>query len=138
MTIELTYLVATAILTGLLWIPSVLGQVQTRGFLKPQDYVDLPSSPLAPWAVRANRAHINAVENFSTFAAVVFVAHLAGVATPLTAGAAAVYFWARLIHAIVFISGFKYAMARTGIFTISWIAFLVIAVEVLRHGAMAG
>jgi uncharacterized MAPEG superfamily protein len=138
MTPELTCLVATAILTGLLWIPSVLGQVKGRGFLKPEDYVDLPDSPLPSWAERANRAHINAVENFSTFAAVVIVAHLVGVSTPLTAGAAAVFFWARLAHAVVFIMGFKHAMARTVLFTVAWSAFMVIALEVVRHGILAG
>ncbi|AGI66016.1 hypothetical protein OAN307_c02550 [Octadecabacter antarcticus 307] len=133
MTTELIYLTLTAILTGVLWIPAVIGQVQSRGTLKPEDYVTLPNSPLADWAVRANRAHVNAVENLGAFAAVVIVAHLAGVSTGLTAAAAAVYFFARLIHAVVFISGFKHFMARTLLFTISWLAFLVIAIEVLRH-----
>ncbi|MFT4623987.1 MAG: putative MAPEG superfamily protein [Myxococcota bacterium] len=133
MTTELTYLVLTAILTGLLWIPSVLGQIQSRGFLKPKDYVHLPDSPLADWAVRANRAHQNAVENFSSFAAVVLVGHLAGVSTTATVTAAMVYFFARVVHAIVFISGFKHLMARTMVFTVAWGAFLVFAIEVLRH-----
>ena len=79
MTPELTYLMATAILTGLLWIPSVLGQIKGRGLLQQEDYVNLPTGELPAWAVRATRAHGNAVENFSAFAAVVIVAHLIGV-----------------------------------------------------------
>jgi uncharacterized MAPEG superfamily protein len=133
MTTELTYLTLTAILTGVLWIPAVIGQVQSRGPLKPEDYVTLPTGPLADWAIRANRAQVNSVENFSTFAAVVIVAHLAGVSTGLTATAAAVYFFARLVHAVVFIAGIKYFMVRTVVFTISWLAFLAIAIEVLRQ-----
>jgi len=79
------------------------------------------------------------VENFSSFAAVVIVAHLLGVSTQITSVAAAVYFWARLAHAIIMISGVKHLMARTMIFTVAWSAFLAIAVEVLRHaGAVAG
>ena len=78
---DATYLMLTAILTGVLWIPSVVGQVQSRGFLQPEDYVNLPTSPLKPWAVRANRAHQNAIENFAQFAAVVIVAHLANVSS---------------------------------------------------------
>ena len=135
MTTELTYLTLTAVLTGLLWIPSVVGQVQSRGFLKPEDYVNIPTGALESGAVRANRAHVNAVENFSAFAAVVIVAHLAGVTSSVTAASAAIYFFARLAHAIVFISGFKYLMARTVIFSIGWAAFLAIAVEILRHAA---
>ncbi len=137
MTTELMYLLLTALLTGVLWIPSVLGQVRSRGLLQPQDYVTLPTAPLSDWATRANRAHLNAVENFSTFAAVVLVGHLLGVSTGLTAGAAAVFFFARLAHAAVFLAGVKHFMARTLVFTVAWAAFLVLAEEVLRLGRAA-
>ena len=103
-------------------------------YLRPEDYVNLPVTPLKPWAVRANRAHINAVENFSVFAAVVIVGHLLDVHTALTEGAAVVFFVGRLAHALIFIGGIKHLMARTMIFTVAWSAWLVIAVEVLRHG----
>jgi len=79
MTPELTYLLLTAILTGILWIPVVIGYVKSRGPLKPSDYVVAPTSPLPPWVNRANRAQINAVENLVTFATVVLIAHAAGV-----------------------------------------------------------
>lgn len=134
MTIELLYLTLTAILTGLLWIPAVAGQIQGRGFLQPGDYVTLPTSPLADWAVRADRAHQNAVENFAIFAAVVVVANLIDVSTLATVIATAVYFWARLTHAVVMIVGFKYVMARTLIFAVGWAAFLTLGFEVLRVG----
>ncbi|MDJ0826030.1 MAG: MAPEG family protein [Rhodobacter sp.] len=137
MTAELTYLLLTALLAGVLWIPSVLGQVQSRGTLKPDDYVTLPTSPLADWATRANRAHLNMVENFSIFAAVVLVAHVLGIHTGLTAACAAIFFWARLAHALVFIAGIKQLMLRTVIFTVAWAAWLVLALEVLRKGLPA-
>lgn len=131
MTTELAYLMLTAILTGILWIPVVAGYVRTRGLLTPGDYVTLPTSPLPDWVNRANRAHQNAVENFAPFAAVVLTAHVLGVSTGLTAFCAAVYFWARLAHALVFLAGFRHFMARTVIFTIAWAAFLVYALAVL-------
>lgn len=134
MTPELTYLMLTALLAGFLWIPAVLGQVASRGILTPENYVTLPTSPLKDWATRANRAHLNMVENFSIFAAVVLVGHVLGINTGLTATAAAVFFWARLAHAAVFIAGVKQAMLRTVIFTVSWLAWLVLAFEVLRRG----
>ncbi len=133
MTTELYYLLFTAILTGVLWIPVVIGYVLARGPLKPADYKVAPTSPLPDWVNRANRAHMNAVENFATFAAVVLIAHIAGVSTAVTVTAAAVYFYARLAHAVVHISGFGQLMARTVIFTVSWIAFITFAIELLRH-----
>jgi uncharacterized MAPEG superfamily protein len=129
---ELFYLLLTSILTGLLWIPVVIGYVTNRGTLTPETYRDAPTSPLPSWVNRANRAHLNAVENFAPFAAVVLIAHVTGISTGLTAACAAVYFYARLAHALVHISGFGLLMARTVLFTIAWIAFLVYAIVVLR------
>jgi uncharacterized MAPEG superfamily protein len=133
MTTELYYLLFTAILTGVLWIPVVIGYVLARGPLKPPDYKVAPTSPLPDWVNRANRAHMNAVETFATFAAVVLIAHVAGVSTAVTENSAAVYFYARAAHAVVHISGFGHLMARTVIFTVSWIAFITFAIELLRH-----
>jgi len=133
MTTELLYLLLTAILTGVLWIPVVIGYVKTRGPLKPSDYVVAPSSPLPAWVNRANRAHVNAVENLVLFAVVVLVAHAAQISTAVTANAAAVYFYARLVHAVVHITGFSQFRARTVLFTVAWIAFMTFAIEVLRR-----
>jgi len=130
---ELLYLLLTVILTGVLWIPVVIGYVITRGPLKPGDYKVAPISPLPPWVNRANRAHINAVENLATFAPVVLIAHAAGVSTSTTVIAAAVYFYARTAHALVHITGFSQFNARTVLFTVAWIAFLTFAIELLRN-----
>ena len=133
MTPELRYLLLTAILTGSLWIPVVIGYVSTRGPLKPADYKTAPTSPLPDWVNRANRAHINAVEGFAPFAAVVLIAHAAGVSDAVTAASAAVFFWARLVHAIVHVSGFSAFRTRTVLFSVGYAAFMTFAVELLRH-----
>src|SRR6185436_16740329 len=128
----LRYLLFTALLTGCLWIPVVIGYVRSRGPLKPADYVVAPTSPLPAWVNRANRAHQNAIESLAPFAAVVLVGHAASVSTPLTAGAAAVYFGARVAHAVVHVSGFSRFSARTLLFTVGCGAFVAYAVEILR------
>ncbi len=130
---ELFYLLLTAILTGVLWIPVVIGYVSSRGPLKPSDYKVAPTTPLPDWVNRANRAHVNAVENFAPFAAVVLIANAVGVSTSLTVISAAVYFYARAAHAVVHISGFSLFFARTVLFTVAWIAFVTFAIELLRH-----
>ena len=133
MTTELFYLLLTAILTGVLWIPVVIGYVKTRGPIQPADYKVAPTSPLPAWVNRANRAHINAVENLVPFAVIVLIAHAAQVSTAVTANAAAVYFYARLVHAVVHITGFSQFRARTILFTVAWIAFMTFAVALLRQ-----
>lgn len=130
---ELLYLFCAAVLTGALWIPVVIGYVASRGPLRPIDYRIAPTSTLPDWVNRANRAHLNAVESLAPFAAVVLIANSLGVSTPITAAAAAVFFWARLAHAVIHISGFGVLMARTVIFTVGWLAFMTFAVEVLRQ-----
>ena len=129
---ELFYLLLSAILTGLLWIPVVIGYVTSRGPLKPEDYRVPPSSPLPDWVLRANRAHLNAVENLAPFAAVVLIAHATGFSNTLTAACAAIYFYARLAHAVIHLSGIGLLMARTLAFTVAWVAFIVYAVALLR------
>ena len=133
MTTELIYLLLVALLTGVLWIPVVIGYALSRGALKPADYKIAPTSPLPHWVNRANRAHMNAVENIAPFAAVVLIANAVDVSTPVTAISAAVYFYARAAHALIHISGFGLFSARTVAFTVAWVAFMTFAVELLRQ-----
>ena len=130
---ELLYLTLTALLTGILWIPVVIGYVSARGPLTPVAYRVAPTSSLPDWVNRANRAHQNAVENLAPFAAVVLVAQAVGMSSALTQICAAVYFYARLAHALIHVSGFGRFMARTVAFTVAWGAFVAFAVAVLRH-----
>ena len=64
---------------------------------------DLP--PLTGWAGRARRAHFNMLENLLVFAIVVLVAHVAGKANAMTALGAALFFWARLAYAAIYVAG---------------------------------
>jgi uncharacterized MAPEG superfamily protein len=129
---ELYWLALTATITGLFWIPYILNRAAHRGipgaFLTPKME---EASVESEWAQRARRAHGNAVENLVVFAALVLTANLAGVSNSTTASAAAVYFWARLGHYVVLTLGIPYA--RTAIWTISWVAQMVIAWQVLTH-----
>jgi len=130
---ELLYLLLTAILTGVLWIPVVLGYTSSRGIPTPSDYKTAPTSALPDWVNRANRAHLNAVENLAPFAVVVLIAQATGVSSSVTQICAAVYFYARLAHAVIHLGGFGRFMARTVAFTVAWIAFLVYALVVLQR-----
>ena len=101
MTVELKYLTWVAVLTALMWIPYVLNMITVRGLMDAVGYPKNPK-PLATWASRMKGAHNNAVENLVVFAALVLVAHAAGANNETTALACAVYFWARLVHFVVY------------------------------------
>ncbi len=129
MTTDLTYLALTAGLTASLWIPYVVAQVMTNGFLTPQNYKDPTPRPLPLWGRRADRTYLNAVETFAPFAAVVVIAHLSGKANSMTAFWAAWFFWFRFAHAAVYLAGIPYA--RTVVFTAAYLGVLGILWEIL-------
>jgi uncharacterized MAPEG superfamily protein len=130
MSTDLKYLAFTAILTASLWIPYVIAQVSTNGSLKPQNYIDPTQRPLPPWGKRADRAYINAVENFAPFAALVIAVHLAGKADAMTAFWAIWFFWVRLAHAVVYLLGIPYV--RTVIFTLGYVAVIGLFWELIK------
>jgi uncharacterized MAPEG superfamily protein len=119
MTTDLKYLAFTAILTAALWIPYIVCQVMTNGFLRPQNYVDPAARPVPLWGKRAERAYMNAVETFAPFAALVIVAHLTGESNATTAFLAMAFFWLRLAHAIVYWLAIPYI--RTIVFTLGFL-----------------
>jgi uncharacterized MAPEG superfamily protein len=130
MTTDLKYLAFTAILTAALWIPYVVAQVATNGFLAPENYVDPTPRPLPLWGKRADRTYINAVEVFAPFAALVIIAQIAGKADAMTAFWAMAFFWLRLAHAIVYLAAIPYV--RTLIFTLGFVCIVGIFWEVIK------
>src|SRR5262249_56236913 len=96
MSTDLKYLAFTAMLTAALWIPYVVCQVMTNGFLAPVNYQDPAPRPVPLWGKRADRAYLNAVEVFAPFAALVIIAQLAGKAHAITAFLAPFFFCIRL------------------------------------------
>ena len=129
MTTDLTYLAWTALLTASLWVPYIAAQVMSNGFLTPQNYVDPKPRPVPLWGERANRAHLNAVESFAPFAALVLIAHVAGKADGMTAFWAMSFFWLRLAHAVVYWLALPFV--RTVIFTLGWVAVVALFIRVV-------
>ena len=130
MTPDLRYLAFTAMLSASLWIPYVVCQVITNGFLVPSNYRDPQPRPVPLWGKRADRALMNSVEVLGGFAALVIVAHLAGKANANTAMWAAVFFWARLTHAVVYWLAVPYV--RTIVFTAGYVAIAGLFIEIVR------
>jgi uncharacterized MAPEG superfamily protein len=128
MNAELTYLAMTAVLTGLLWVPYILNEIMVRGVVDAVGYPENPK-PLAKWAQRLKSAHYNAVENLAVFAALVLVAQAAGIHSAAIAGAAQVYFWARVVHA----AAYTYAVpwVRTLAFVVGFGSQMCIAWHIL-------
>jgi len=130
MSTDLKYLAFTAILTASLWIPYVVAQVATNGFLAPENYVDPAQRPVPLWGKRAERVYLNAVEVFAPFAALVIIAHVVGKANAMTAFWAMCFFWLRLAHAVAYLLGIPYV--RTLVFTLGFVSVAGIFWELIK------
>jgi uncharacterized MAPEG superfamily protein len=130
MSTDLKYLAFTAILTASLWIPYVVCQVMTNGFLTPPNYVDPTPRPLPTWGKRADPTYINAVETFAPFAALVVAIHLAGKANAMTAFWTMSFFWLRLAHAVVYLLAIPYV--RTLLFTLGYVTLVGLFLEFIK------
>ena len=128
MTIELKYLTFVSLFTALMWVPYILNTIRVRGLANAVGYPENPK-PLAPWADRMKAAHSNAIENLVVFAALVLIANATGVSNETTTMACVIYFWARLIHYLVYTFGI--AWVRTLAFAAGSICQIALAIQIL-------
>jgi uncharacterized MAPEG superfamily protein len=130
MTAELSYLTWVTAFTALMWIPYILNMIMVRGLLDAVGYPENPE-PMAPWAERMKAAHYNAVENLVVFAALVLIAHAAGILNEATALAAAIYFWTRVIHFVAYT--FRIPWVRTLAFVVGFACQITFAWQILAR-----
>jgi len=130
MTRELFWLTLTVILTGLLWVPYTINRSQVRGLTGAMANPSRGDKPHAPWATRLMFAHDNAVENLVIFAPLVLILNALDYSTTWTALAAAVFFWARLAHVIVYAVGIP--VFRTAAFTVGFLAQVVLVLGIFK------
>ena len=125
---ELLWLTFTVILTGLMWVPYILDRVMVRGLIGAMANPSRNDKPQSPWAQRLYFAHTNAVENLVIFATLVLILNAMQHSTQSTVIACAVYFWARLAHAIIYAMGVP--VLRTLAFTVGFLAQVVLVIAV--------
>lgn len=80
--------------------------------------------PLTGIALRAQRAHLNLLESLAIFAIFVLVAQLTGRANATTALGSMLFFWARVVHAIVYLAGIPWV--RTAAWLVSFAGILLV------------
>jgi uncharacterized MAPEG superfamily protein len=128
---ELRYLIYTAILLLVLWIPYIIAELKMTGIGKALSYPDERTLPL--WALRLKRAHYNLVENIGPFAVAVLAGEWLGIHTPLTVACAMIFFWARVAHPILQVA--RVWGTRTAAFAVGVGATLVYLVAILLEAS---
>ena len=129
MTPELYWLALSAIFLLVCWLPYVMDRSLVRGLPRALGNPRDDDKPQSGWAVRAQKAHQNGVENLVVMATLVIVAHLAKISTSTTILMVQVYFWARISHYVVFTAGIPYI--RTLTFFAGWVATAWFALAIL-------
>ena len=126
---ELGVLTALMLLAASLWIPYIVGVNKhlpegINNFQRPYGGEGLPD-----WVLRANRAHVNLIEQGLPFAVIVLVLHATGNLNTVTYWTAIAFFWLRVAHAVGMISGYAQMPLRPLIFLGGWASIVVLALQ---------
>ena len=123
---DLKYLLLSVLLTAVQMLIAAGAANQVVGLTRLAGNRDgLPE--MTGFAGRAKRAHLNMLENMVLFTALVLVAAVAGKANATTAMGALIFFWARLVYALVYLIGVPWL--RTVVWFVSVIGMAMIAVQ---------
>lgn len=126
---ELYWLTLSALAVGLLWVPHILQLIVQEGLFRAVYDPAREVPHKAAWAQRARRAHANAVENIAVFAPLAVLVAMTGTGSGLTAGAAMVFFYARLGHYIAY--ALAIPVMRVVLFLVGSVCQLILGLAVL-------
>ncbi|HEY6047487.1 MAG TPA: MAPEG family protein [Sphingomicrobium sp.] len=128
MPIELKLLVYSAILALVqMVVAAVFAQTQVGLPALAGNRENMPE--LTGPAGRAQRAHRNMLESFAIFAAVVLVAQATGRLDAITALGAQIFFWSRLLYALVYVVGIPWL--RTAVWAVSAAGIIMVLSQLL-------
>ena len=121
---ELTYLLFSVLLTFVQVLIAAAAANQVVGLnMLAGNRDDVPA--MTGFAGRARRAHLNMVENMVLFTALVLVAVVANKTNAMTAMGALIFFWGRLIYAVIYLLGIPWL--RTVAWAVSVIGMIMVA-----------
>lgn len=124
---EAHYLALTAAFTAVIWVPIIVNRLREMGVWRALKNPEPDARPAAAWAFRADAAHRNAIENLVVFAPLAILVVVSGVGDALTAAFAAVFFYARVAHAVIYTLGVP--VLRTLAFLAGFAAQVVFALR---------
>jgi uncharacterized MAPEG superfamily protein len=128
MTSEIFYLVLSTGLCLILWLPYLLERIFNQGLIDTAGYPEKIAAP-AKWAQRSKLAHSNMIENLPLFAILIICLNILEISNSNTLLAASLFFYARIIHAVVYTLGIPWV--RTLAFVASWLANIILLINII-------
>src|SRR5689334_3493926 len=125
---ELTLLVWAAALTVVQVLVAVMGAFNQVGLMKlVGNREDMPR--ILGWAGRAERAHLNMLQNLVLFAVLVLAAVVANRTNNMTLLGAQMFLWGRVAYAVIYLAGLPWL--RTLSWFVSVIGLLLIFLQLV-------
>lgn len=122
---ELTYLLFSVVLAFVQVLIAAAAAHQVVGLnTLAGNREDVPVM-MGGFAGRAKRAHLNMIENMVLFSALVLIAVVANKTNATTAMGALIFFWARLVYAVIYLIGVPWL--RTLAWVVSVIGMIMVA-----------
>jgi len=126
---ELNLLVWATALAVVQVLVAVTGAFTQVGLMKlVGNREDMPK--LVGWVGRAERAHINILQNLVLFAVLVIVAVLANRTNDMTLLGAQLFFWGRIAYALIYLAGLPWL--RTLSWVVSVVGLLLIFLQLIK------
>jgi len=124
MNVELTMLTYSAVLAFILILIPATYRSYKYGLLASVGNRDKPT-PFDGWAARAQRTSANMLENLPIFTALIVTVTIVGASNPATALGAQIFFWARVVYAILYYAGVPWL--RTVAWTVAAFGMAMVA-----------
>lgn len=122
---ELLPFVLVVLITCLMWVPYVIARARVQGLTAALGNPGAWRAQSPQWAIRAQMAHANAIENLAVFAPLVLAAAILGISTSATVFASKLFLGARVTHFAVYVAGIP--LIRTLAFLAGVAATLIFA-----------
>lgn len=126
---ELFWLVATTLMTAIIWMPYIINRIVENGMWLALRNPNPDVRPRSEWAYRAQNAHHNAVENLAVFAPLALTVHVTGTSNEMTAMAAMIFFFSRAAHLVIYTAGIP--LLRTVAFFVGFLAQMVLGFSLI-------
>jgi len=118
MTPELTLLVWAVALTVAQLLVFLAGAPAQANLIQLAGNRD-PIPEFSGWVGRAQRAHRNMLESLPLFIALILVAHIASPGNATVLLGAQLFFWARLVYAVIYVAGIPWLR------TVTWLVSII-------------
>jgi uncharacterized MAPEG superfamily protein len=126
---ELMLLVWAVVLMFVQMLVAATGMYMQVGLTKmASNRDDMPK--MAGWAGRAERAHLNMLENIALFAPLVLIVILVGKTNAMTLLGAQIFVWARVAYAVIYVAGITWV--RTLAWAVSVVGLILIFAQLVK------